>query len=415
MTDVEKQKILKYLEEFELVNPVTGDIYVEKDVYIELIIGKTGKYEYNVFNNEKEEIGRCLDKKSIILSSKYKERKQKEIDGKEFDFDADLEIDLDKMIERQQEKEELERVRLENETLEREANEQREKDNKEKDIMNNNDIEENNKEAKQQELEKDEKQKNEEQNKGEPISQKELNEQGYNISSFSLIKDENIIKAMVVDNFDPRTVIVAEDKGKIKFLAREVGTGEIKELPQIATSASGEHVNEFNNGVERESVATNKVALANCPGIEFSIDKNKVGQLELYYVDNIDKEGNREAIPVKTQAIHPTKDEYERSVLAEKLKKYGGYDVKNVNEIDDREEEIKARLADEKDSIRDEVYEEIDDMEELPDNEELEEMIEKEYDEEQEELGEEKEKKIEENEGFGPWTGHDEHDFYKRN
>ncbi len=387
MTDVEKQKILKYLEEFELVNPVTGDIYVEKDVYIELIIGKTGKYEYNVFNNEKEEIGRCLDKKSIILSSKYKERKQKEIDGKEFDFDADLEIDLDKMIERQQEKEKMERVRLENETLEREANEQ--KDNKEKDIMNNNDIEENNKEAKQQELEKDEKQKNEEQNKGEPISQKELNEQGYNISSFSLIKDENIIGAMVVDNFDPRTVIVAEDKGKIKFLAREVGTGEIKELPQIATSASGEHVNEFNNGVERESVATNKVALANCPGIEFSIDKNKVGQLELYYVDNIDKEGNREAIPVKTQAIHPTKDEYERSVLAEKLKKYGGYDVKNVNEIDD--------------------------MEKLPDNEELEEMIEKEYDEEQEELGEEKEKKIEENEGFGPWTGHDEHDFYKHN
>ena len=75
MTEQEKQKILRYLEEFELVNPETGDVYVEKDVYIELSIGKTGTYEYNIKDSNEEEIGKCLNKKTIILSAKYKEKK----------------------------------------------------------------------------------------------------------------------------------------------------------------------------------------------------------------------------------------------------------------------------------------------------------------------------------------------------
>ncbi|MBR2787494.1 MAG: hypothetical protein IKD76_08535 [Clostridia bacterium] len=390
MTEQEKQKILRYLEEFELVNPETGDVYVEKDVYIELSIGKTGTYEYNIKDSNEEEIGKCLNKKTIILSAKYKEKKQKEIDGKEFDFDADLEVDIDKMLERQRQKEENER--LASEINNKEHTQEDEKDNKDLNEEPN----------KQDSKEKENEDKEKEKKQGEPISQEELKEQGYDGLTYSLIKDENIINALVVDNYDPRTVIVTEDKGQIKFLAREVGTGDLKELPQVPTSTSGEQVNEFNNGREKSSVVTNKVALANCPNMEFSIDKNKVGQLELYCIDNIDKEGDREAIPVKTQAVHPTMEEYKRTVY----EKYG-------YEFDDRMEEIDARLADEKESIRDDVYEEIDDMEELPDDQELEEIIEdEELEEQEEELVEEEEieEEIEEEEPYkAPWDGHNYH------
>lgn len=393
MTDKEKQKVLKYLEEFELVNPTTGEVYIEKDVYIDLTIGKNGKYEYDIKDKDMEEIGKCLDKKSIILSAKYKEKKQKKIDGKEFDFDADLEVDIDKMLERQQEKEKIEKAKLVNENRIREENDEKIEDEKNR----NND--ENDKNQKQQEKDKNEldKQKdNEEQVENTPISQEELKKQGYNISTYSLITDVNIINALLVDDYNPRSVIVAEVEGQIKFLAREVGTGDIKELPQVPTSSSGEQVNEFNGGVESKTVVSNKVALANCPGMEFSIDKNKIGQIELYSIDNIDGEGDREALPVKTQAIHPTMEEYKRTVY----EKYG-------YEFDDRMEEIKDRLDDEEKSIRDVVGKKIGDMEELPDDNKLDEMIEEEEYEQEREKDIEKEKEEEEEKYKAPWDGHD--------
>ena len=292
-----KIKDFKYLEEFELVDNSKQEVYNdkearadndnidktgvnkafrEKDVYIEPVFKSAAAIEYNIYmldeNNELEKIGTVKEDKQIVLTAKYKERKQLEVDEKEFDFNSQkLEVDIQKMIEEQRFSEEE------------------------------------NKEKQEKDTEKNKDQK-EEQDKDDVIDDKDLQEQGYNITTYTRIKNQQIIDLMIAENYNPRSMIVTEIDGKPVFLAKEVGTGDIKELPTKPCENSIEEVNEFENNVERTRGTGTKVVLANCPGIVFDVSKNNKNQIGV--LADIEKDGKRERFNVG-EPVHPTDQEYE--------------------------------------------------------------------------------------------------------
>ena len=414
-----KIKNLKYLEEFELVDNSKQEIYndketqnknkgkventgnrtyTEKNVYIEPVFKSATSIEYNVYyydeNNELQHMGTVKSDKQIVLTAKYKERKRLEVDGKEFDFDSQkLEVDVQKMIEKQNLKDEMNKrkneksIEDEDRTLEKQ---QQEKDGEEKNIDNKD--------------EKDQDKKTTEQNS--MINDNDLKEQGYNISRYTRITDQHIIDNMIAENYDPRSMIVAEVDGQIKFLAKERGTKQIKELDTLNIDNSMEEVNEFENNVERTRGAGTKVRLPNCPGVEFNVNKNKMGQLEVGVIGDIDEQGNREVLSIGSP-VHPTEQEYKRAE-SEKFEKYG------YGPIDTQiltKDEVDARLAEEVESVRDEVGQEIETMAKNPTLKELEEKIQKERDRQQkveEKQAEDVEERDEEEEEYEkvPWDRH---------
>ena len=417
----DKIKNLKYLEEFELVDNSKqevyndkeaksknhGDIesagnrtYSEKNVYIEPVFKSATSIEYNVYyfdeNNKLQHMGTVKSDKQIVLTAKYKERKRLEIAGKEFDFDSQkLEVDVKKMIEKQNLKDEMNKEKneksIEDEGQERTLEEQQQEKDEEDKNKDDKDEKEPDKKATEQ---------------NNMINDNDLKEQGYNISRYTRITDQHIIDNMIAENYDPRSMIVAEVDGQIKFLAKERGTKQIKELDTLNIDNSMEEVNEFENNVERTRGAGTKVRLPNCPGVEFNVNKNKMGQLEVGVIGDIDEQGNREVLSIGSP-VHPTKQEYKRAE-SEKFEKYG------YGPIDTQiltKDEVDARLAEEVESVRDEVGQEIETMAKNPTLKELEEKIQKERDRQQkveEKQAEDVEERDEEEEEYEkvPWDRH---------
>lgn len=388
----DKIKDLKYLEEFELVdnsiqkiyndkdakeenksidNTGTNKTYRQKNVYIEPIYISSTTIDYKVYyideNNNIEELGTVKSDNQIFLNAKYKDKKRIEIDVNEFDFDSDkIEVDIQKMLEEQ---------RLRDEK----KNKVMKKENTDKDLEKENSSE-------NEEQEKDENKKDEiKEEKDDSIKDEDLKKQGYNITSYTKITDQHVKDLMIVEKYNPNSLIVAEVDGKIKFMAKEVGTGEIKEIPVKTIDNSIEEVNEFENNVERSRGAGTKITSPSFPGMEFNVNKNKIGQIEVGIIGNIDEQGNREVLSIGSP-VHPTEQEYKRAEN-EKYERYGYGQILTNDEVDER-------LAKEIETVREEVGKEIDEMAKNPTSRELEEKIDNERDR-QEEL---KEKEIEENE-----------------
>ena len=415
----DKIKDLKYLEEFELVDNSKQEIYNDKearvneginidatgnkktyrqkDVYVEPVYKSATSIKYNIYyigeNNELEKMGTVKDNKQIILDAKYRDRKRLEIDGKEFDFDSEkIEVDIQRMLEEQ---------RLRDE----EKNRNYEKEDEEKSLENGKNSEakkEENEEDKEEQDKEQQEKKEEENDKENFITDEELIEQGYDTASVTRITDKHVIDSMIVENFNPYSLSVVEKDNKPVFLVKENGTGELRELPIKTYDNSMEEVNEFENNVERTRGAGTKVTLSNCPGMEFNVNKNKIGQTEVGLIGNIDEQGNREVLSIGSP-VHPTEQEYQRAE-SEKYERYGYGQILTKDEVD-------ARLADEVESVRDEVGQEIETMAKNPTLQELEEKI-KDERERQAELTEkeikENEDEIEEEEEYEkvPWDRH---------
>lgn len=353
-----KEKNSRYVEEFELVNSNNGKVYIEKDVYIgEPVISKDGRtYECKILDSQNNVIGVAKVSKGnklISLDQRYIDRKKIEIDGKEFDFTAEkLEADVNKMLENQ-----LKR----NQEIERE------------DIQNR--VDDRNKDNSS----KIEKEKNinekEQENTSNIIEQEELVKQGYNISVYSLITDQRVINSMVSTTIDPKSVIVAEVEGEFKFLGREFGTNKIVELEEkVEDNNDLEVFNKFEGNIENKTGIGTRMRMFDYGDMEFHIEKNSFGQIEVGIIKDIDEDGTREVIPIETDTIHPTMEEYRRAEI-EKYKKYGNYEIVRDDAILTGKE-IEARLADEEQSIRDEVNAELEQQSENPTKSELEEKIE---------------------------------------
>lgn len=408
----DKIKNFKYLEEFELVDnskqevyndkeskgknktniEITGGnkTYREKDVYIEPVFKSATSTEYNVYlineKNELEQIGMVREDKQIVLTAKYKERKRLELGGKEFDFDSkNLEVDMQKMFEEQ-------RLRDERRKADKES-----KDNKVQDLDENK--EKAKEEEKEEVKEKDEEEKNKEIDNENLITDEDLKKQGYDIDTYTRITNRQVIDSMIVENYNPNSMIVAEVDNDVKFLAKEAGTGEIKELPIKRYDNTIEEVNEFENNVERSRGAGAKITLKNCPGMEFNVNKNRMGQLEVGLIGNIDEQGNREVIQIGSP-VHPTEQEYRRAE-AEKYERYGYGQILTKDEVD-------TRLAQEVESIRDEVGQEIETMAKNPTLQELEEKIQNEKDKQKQEKEHEEEEERDDEEEYEkvPWDRH---------
>ncbi len=390
----DKIKNFKYLEEFELVDSskqevyndkenksrnkanidITGEnkTYREKNVYIEPVYKSATSIEYNVYcineKNELELIGTVKSDKQILLTAKYKERKRLELGGKEFDFDSKyLKVDMQKMFEEQRLRDERRKASKEN---------------------------------KVQNVDKDKEEDNEaEKNKENIITDQDLKKQGYNTNTYTRITNRQVIDSMIVEKYNPNSIIVLEEKGEVKFLAKEVGTGELKELPIKRQDNTMEEVNEFENNVERSRGAGSKITLTNFPGMEFNVNKNRMGQLEVGLIGNIDEQGNREVISIGTP-VHPTEQEYRRAE-AEKYERYGYGQILTKDEVD-------TRLAQEVESIRDEVGQEIETMAKNPTLQELEDKIQNEKDKQKQEKEHKVEEERDEDEEYEkvPWDRH---------
>lgn len=373
---------LRYLEEFELVNGTNQGVYTEKDVYIQPKIGKNGMIQYRIYDAENNEIGVVEANKRITLSNEYIQKKK--LEGKElgFDFDsAQIEVDIQEMLDRQMEKEqELQRTQA-----------QPTQNQTDKDVKEQTNTEDDKKKVLPQQTEQQKTPSNE-------IEDEELEQQGYNITAYSKIKDQTVIDAMIVTTIDPRSVIVAEVDGQFKFLGKEIGTGEIVELQErVGGNKQAEEVNKFEGNVEKKKGRGTTMIMTDYGNMEFNIEKNGHGQIEVGYISDVDGDGTREVIPVETDVVHPTMEEYQRAQI-EQYKKYGNYDFARDDAIMTGQE-IEDRLADEEESIRDEVTAELEEQEENPTSNQLEEMIEDEKEEqEQEQETDEQEKEEQEEE-----------------
>lgn len=376
---------LRYVEEFELVNPNNGGVYTEKGVYIgDPVISKDGKtFECKIYDSQNNTIGVAKvsnGNKSITLDPRYIDRKRIEIDGKEFDFDAEeLEADVNKMLELQLQKEQ----ELERGVIQRKP---------EENTINKNKLH-------QEESEKSS-EENQQENTSTPIEQEELVEQGYNISAYSKITDQRVIDAMIVSTIDPKSVIVAEVDGQYKFLGKEIGTGEIVELEErVGGNQQAEEVNKFEGNVENKTGRGTTMIMPDYGNMEFNIEKNNCGQIEVGYIEDIDGDGTREVIPVETDAVHPTMEEYQRAQM-EKYEKYGNYEFIRDDAILTGQE-IEDRLADEEQSVRDEVNADLEQQAENPTKSQLEETIEQTRDEQAEKEDDEGKETEEEEWEFG--------------
>ena len=380
---------LRRLEEFELVNSANQGVFIEKDVYIQPEINKNGVYEYKIYDGENNEIGVVDENKKITLNDKYIQ--DKKIASKELDFDFDskhIEVDVQEMLDKQ---------------LEKERKLKNEQNQKSKDVST-----QNNKEQLQDEKKMQQEQENEsiQDNKSIQIEDEELKEQGYNITVHSRIKDQRVIDSMVVTTVEPRSVIVAEVDGEFKFLGKEIGTGNIVELQEKAGgNTKSEEVNKFEGNVEKKKGRGTTMIMPDYKNekgenLEFNIEKNGYGQIEVGYIGDLDGDKTREVIPVETDVVHPTMEEYQRAQI-EKYQQYGNYNFVRDDAIMTGKE-VEDRLAEEKESIRDEVIAELGEKEENPTLKELEDMIEEEKkEEEQKDQNEKEEEKDEEEWEFG--------------
>lgn len=348
----------KYVEEFELVNSENENIYTEKDIFIKPIMSKDGRVEFLIYNKDQEQIGAVDSNKNVTFTGEYIEDKKDEIDFSSNDIKADIKAILDKQKEKENNKEE------QTETIEQE-NEEKEKNEKQE--------------------EKDQDQEEE----SPIINDEELKDQGFNISAYSRIIDKNIIDAMKPGTVQPRSVIVAEVDGQFKFLGKEKGTGNIVELRERPGGNNRvEEVNEFNNGVEEKKGRGRTMIMADYGNMEFSIKKNNYGQIDIGYIRDMDNNGNRELISVQTDIVHPTMEEYKRAQM-EKYENYG-YKVIDKDAIL-TENEIKERLAQENESVRNAVKTDLENQDKNPTLNKLEEIIQNEKAENEKNSGDEKE------------------------
>lgn len=362
----------KELEEFVLVKNDKTPIFRETDVKVRPIaIGKNGP-EFEVVDKEDKRIGIVKDDKTFEFDKNYREGLIKGM-GKEMyeflGFDKEkIKIDIMQKVKEQEE---------------------RKLDETNSDIRKN-EILENNKDNK--DINNDDKRinKDDEKPKGtNKIEKKELDELGYNITAWTLIKDQHVIDAMIPGEFDPRSIIVAEVEGEFKFLGREVGTGKIKELDERAGgNKQAEEVNKFERNVEKKEGRGTTMIMPDYGNMEFSIVKNGNGQIEVGRIEDLDGDGTREVIPIETEIIHPTMEEYRRA-------QYEKYGYEFEDEIMTGQE-IDERLSEEEQSIRDEVKEDINSTAENPTREQLEEKIEDERNEQEQDAEEEKEEEREE-------------------
>lgn len=401
----ERIKNFKYLEEFELVDNSKNEIYndketigkedkiidntgnkrtyIEKNVYIEPIYISATSIDYKVYyideNNSLEELGTVKSDNQIVLNAKYKDSKSVE---NEFDFDSKkLEVDIQKMLEKQRLRDEEKSKSIQDEKSEKNIENSDSIENEKEDKEEN---KEENKEEDKKEQDNNKKEA-EENNKDDSIKDEDLKKQGYNITSYTKITDQHVKSSMIVENYNPNSLIVAEVDGQIKLMAKEVGTGEIKEIPLKTVDNSMEEVNEFSNNAERSKGAGTKITSSSFPGMEFNVNKNRMGQIEVGLIGNIDEQGNREVLSIGSP-VHPTEQEYKRAE-SEKYERFGYGQILTKDEVDER-------LADEVESVRDEVGQEIETMAKNPTLQELEEKINAEK-ERQEEI---REQEIEENE-----------------
>lgn len=362
----------KELEEFVLVKNDKTPIFRETDVKVRPIaIGKNGP-EFEVVDKEDKRIGIVKDDKTFEFDKDYREGLIKGM-GKEMyeflGFDKEkIKIDIIQKVKEQEE---------------------RKLDETNSDIRKN-EILENNKDNK--DINNDDKRinKDDEKPKGtNKIEKEELDELGYNITAWTLIKDQHVIDAMIPGEFDPRSIIVAEVEGEFKFLGREVGTGKIKELDERAGgNKQAEEVNKFERNVEKKEGRGTTMIMPDYGNMEFSIVKNGNGQIEVGRIEDLDGDGTREVIPIETEIIHPTMEEYRRA-------QYEKYGYEFEDEIMTGQE-IDERLSEEEQSIRDEVKEDINSTAENPTREQLEEKIEDERNEQEQDAEEEKEEEREE-------------------
>lgn len=369
----------KELEEFVLVKNDKTPIFRETDVKVRPIaIGKNGP-EFEVVDKEDKRIGIVKDDKTFEFDKDYREGLIKGM-GKEMyeflGFDKEkIKIDIMQKVKEQEE---------------------RKLDETNSDIRKN-EILENNKENK--DINNDDKRinKDDEKTKGtNKIEKEELDELGYNITAWTLIKDQHVIDAMIPGEFDPRSIIVAEVEGEFKFLGREVGTGKIKELDERAGgNKQAEEVNKFERNVEKKEGRGTTMIMPDYGNMEFSIVKNGNGQIEVGRIEDLDGDGTREVIPIETEIIHPTMEEYRRA-------QYEKYGCEFEDEIMTGQE-IDERLSEEEQSIRDEVKEDINSTEENPTREQLEEKIEDERNEQEQDTEEEREEREEEDDEWVPW------------
>lgn len=369
----------KELEEFVLVKNDKTPIFRETDVKVRPIaIGKNGP-EFEVVDKEDKRIGIVKDDKTFEFDKDYREGLIKGM-GKEMyeflGFDKEkIKIDIMQKVKEQEE---------------------RKLDETNSDIRKN-EILENNKDNK--DINNDDKRinKDDEKPKGtNKIEKEELDELGYNITAWTLIKDQHVIDAMIPGEFDPRSIIVAEVEGEFKFLGREVGTGKIKELDERAGgNKQAEEVNKFERNVEKKEGRGTTMIMPDYGNMEFSIVKNGNGQIEVGRIEDLDGDGTREVIPIETEIIHPTMEEYRRA-------QYEKYGYEFEDEIMTGQE-IDERLSEEEQSIRDEVKEDINSTAENPTREQLEEKIEDERNEQEQDAEEEKEEEREEDDDeWGP-------------
>lgn len=370
----------KELEEFVLVKNDKTPIFRETDVKVRPIaIGKNGP-EFEVVDKEDKRIGIVKDDKTFEFDKDYREGLIKGM-GKEMyeflGFDKEkIKIDIMQKVKEQEE---------------------RKLDETNSDIRKN-EILENNKENK--DINNDDKRinKDDEKTKGtNKIEKEELDELGYNITAWTLIKDQHVIDAMIPGEFDPRSIIVAEVEGEFKFLGREVGTGKIKELDERAGgNKQAEEVNKFERNVEKKEGRGTTMIMPDYGNMEFSIVKNGNGQIEVGRIEDLDGDGTREVIPIETEIIHPTMEEYRRA-------QYEKYGYEFEDEIMTGQE-IDERLSEEEQSIRDEVKEDINSTEENPTREQLEEKIEDERNEQEQDTEEEREEREEREEDDDEWV-----------
>lgn len=206
-----------------------------------------------------------------------------------------------------------------------------------------------------------------------------------------VIDDPEIVRKMSKGMKTPESIaIVRGDDGNPRVVAN-YGDNEFSEIESREIDNSPEEVGRLRRNEEKEEGAGTKVVLKDPYKTEISVHINGYGEQEASVIEDLGNDGSNEAISLSN--ITPQ----EQELLYEK---YGTGTLVSEKEKLMSKGEIESRLADEPQSIRDEVGADIDEMPKNPTVKEFEETVEmereKQEDIEEKELEEKEEKNDEE-------------------
>ena len=356
-------RVVREIEEFVLVNNEKQSPYMEKDVVIRVIgKGKNGTIA-EVVNKDNVRIGIIGEDNKFQFDKNYKENLQKKmgpyfkelkLDSKDFDV-----VIHEKIEEKKRDDEERQNKIRQAEEIERAKKLNEENKENKKDVKNmENERKIDNKNNKQN----DEKEKN-------YMNEKEL-EQYPNAK----IKDYEYAKQLVPnlneqDFFEVRVVWM--DKGP-QLMVKEHNEDKFVEIPAYmgARTQYGEMDN-IDHGEERENEKMGKVlTIRNRNGELVTLDvQMSVDELEIRDVSDLDRDGDREGVQIRTETYKPAHPE--ASKVQEEKEQDGTLDERDKEklgiETDENRvlnnEEIEDILSHEDDDVREEVEDRLKDKE----------------------------------------------------